>query len=67
MPRFARNLRDLVAGYVWQAGENFAKIIVRMKNRGRTGKRLANIWSGKKIFRSAHAGRGQETKWEIPV
>jgi hypothetical protein len=27
---------------------------------------LANLWSRKKIRKEAHAGRGQETKWEIP-
>jgi hypothetical protein len=30
-------------------------------------KRLANLWSRKKIMKKAHAGRGQEPKWEIPV
>jgi hypothetical protein len=28
---------------------------------------LANPWSRKKITKKAHAGRGLETKWEIPV
>jgi hypothetical protein len=29
------------------------------------GKRLANLWRGKRIAKKAHAGRGQEIKWEI--
>ena len=29
-------------------------------------KTLANQWNRKKITKKAHAGRGQETKWEIP-
>lgn len=28
---------------------------------------LANLWSRKKIKKKPHAGRGQETKWEIPI
>jgi hypothetical protein len=28
---------------------------------------LANLWNRKKITKKAHAGRGQEIKWEIPV
>jgi hypothetical protein len=28
-------------------------------------KGLANLWSRKKITKKAHAGRGQETKWEM--
>jgi endo-beta-N-acetylglucosaminidase D len=30
-------------------------------------KRLANRWSKSKIKKKSHAGRGQETIWEIPV
>src|SRR5208283_3116159 len=30
-------------------------------------KRLATLWSRKKITKKAHAGRGPETIWEIPV
>jgi hypothetical protein len=26
---------------------------------------LANLWSRKKIKKKAHAGRGQETEWEM--
>jgi hypothetical protein len=40
---------------------------VQVKNPERTGKWLANLWSGKKITKKAHAGRGQEPKWEIPT
>jgi len=34
---------------------------------GRKGwkKKLANLWRGKRIRKKAHAGRGQETKWEL--
>jgi hypothetical protein len=28
---------------------------------------LANPWSRKKITKTTHAGRGQETIWEIPI
>src|ERR1035438_3504253 len=38
-----------------------------VENRGRTGKDFANLWKGKRITKKAHAGRGQETKWEIPI
>jgi hypothetical protein len=27
---------------------------------------LANPWDRKRFIKKAHAGRGQETKWEIP-
>jgi hypothetical protein len=30
-------------------------------------KRLASLLLKKKIMKDAHAGRGQEIKWEIPV
>jgi hypothetical protein len=30
-------------------------------------KRLANLWSRQRITKKAHAGRGLETIWEIPV
>jgi hypothetical protein len=29
-------------------------------------KGLANLPRGKKIMKNTHAGRGPETKWEIP-
>jgi hypothetical protein len=35
------------------------------KTEGGLEKDLANLWSRKKITKKAHAGRGQETKWEI--
>jgi hypothetical protein len=35
--------------------------------RGGLKKRLANLWSRKKITKKAHASRGLETKWEIPI
>jgi hypothetical protein len=30
-------------------------------------KRLATLWSRKKITKKAHAGRGHETKWEMSI
>jgi hypothetical protein len=30
-------------------------------------KRLANLWSRRKTTKKAHAVRGREIKWEIPV
>jgi hypothetical protein len=30
-------------------------------------KNLQGLWSRKKITKKAHAGRGQETQWEIPA
>jgi hypothetical protein len=30
-------------------------------------KGLANLWSGRKIKKMAHAGCGQTIKWEIPI
>jgi len=41
-------------------------LLLPEKNRERTEKGLANLWSRRKITKQAHAGRGQETKWEIP-
>jgi hypothetical protein len=38
----------------------------REKSRANWKKTLANQWNRKKITKKAHAGRGQETKWEIP-
>ena len=37
------------------------------KTEGGLEKGLANLWSRKKITKKAHAGRGQETKWEISI
>jgi hypothetical protein len=37
------------------------------KNPGRTGKKLATVWSRQKITKEARAGRGLETIWEIAV
>jgi hypothetical protein len=34
---------------------------------GESKKGLANLWIRKKITKEAHAGRGLETIWEIPV
>jgi hypothetical protein len=28
---------------------------------------LANLWSRQRLTKKSHAGRGQETKWEISV
>jgi hypothetical protein len=36
------------------------------KTGGGLEKGLANLWSRKRIAKKAYAGRGQETKWEIP-
>jgi hypothetical protein len=35
------------------------------KTGGGLEKGLANLWSRKRITKKAHAGRGQETKWEM--
>jgi hypothetical protein len=37
------------------------------KPRGGLEKGFANLLQGKKITKKAHAGRGHETKWEIPI
>jgi hypothetical protein len=39
----------------------------RKKTEGGLEKGLANLWSRKRIMKKAHAGRGQETKWEMSV
>jgi hypothetical protein len=39
----------------------------REKTAGGLENRLATLWSRKKITKKAHAGRGQETIWEIPA
>jgi hypothetical protein len=39
----------------------------REKSRADWKKGLANLWSSKKITKKAHAGRKQETKWEMLV
>jgi hypothetical protein len=41
--------------------------LCQRKTGGELKKRLADPWSGKRITKKAHVGRGQETKWEIPV
>jgi hypothetical protein len=38
-----------------------------VRSEKRLNKRLANLSSRKKITKNAHAGRGHEIKWEIPV
>jgi aryl-alcohol dehydrogenase-like predicted oxidoreductase len=37
------------------------------KTEGGLEKRLANLLQGNKVAKTTHAGRGQQTKWEIPV
>ena len=37
------------------------------KTEGGQEKGLANLWSRKKITKKAHAGRGQEAKWEMSI
>jgi hypothetical protein len=37
------------------------------KIEGGQEKGLANLWSRKRITKKAHAGRGQEAKWEISI
>jgi hypothetical protein len=37
----------------------------RERPRGGLENGLAKLWRRKKITKKAHAGRGQETKWEI--
>jgi hypothetical protein len=39
----------------------------REQTEGGLEKWLANLLSGRKITKKAHANRGQETKWEISV
>jgi hypothetical protein len=39
--------------------------LCQRKTEGGLEYRLANPWSRKKVTKKAHAGRGQETKWEI--
>jgi hypothetical protein len=51
-----------VARHKCQPSAPFAR-----KTEGGLQKWLANLWSGKKITKKVHAGRGQETKWEIPA
>jgi len=41
--------------------------LCRRKTGGGLEKGLANLWSRKSITKKACAGRGQETKWDIPV
>jgi hypothetical protein len=51
--------------------EAVPKTSFRQRISGRIGKKiektLANLSSRKKITKKAHAGRGPESKWEIPV
>ena len=39
----------------------------REKSRANQRKELANLWSRQRITKKAHAGRGQETMWEMSV
>jgi hypothetical protein len=41
--------------------------LCQRKTEGGLEKGLENLWSRKKITKKAHAGRRQETKWEIPA
>jgi hypothetical protein len=43
----------------------FIETECQRKIEGGPKKGLANLWSGKKIRKKAHAGRGPETKWEM--
>ena len=40
--------------------------LCQRKTEGGLEKGLVNLWSRQKIMKKAHAGRGQDTKWEIP-
>ena len=54
---------------VWKGTAGDKSLPVPAKNRIWTGKKLASLWSRQKmtkITKKAHAGRGPETKWEIP-
>jgi hypothetical protein len=42
-------------------------LLRRAKTEGGLEKYLANPGSREKITKTTHAGRGRETKWEIPV
>ena len=52
---------------VWKRANRSEAPPVPEKNRGSDEKKLALHRHGEKITKKAHAGRGQETKWEIPV
>ena len=72
-PVFTKLRRGKAArqGGFWYQGIGVEKGIgtlpVPEKNRGRTGVALANLRNRKRITKKAHAGRGQETKWEMSI
>src|ERR1035437_10967578 len=41
--------------------------LCQRKTEGGREKRLANLWSRKKIRKTPHVDRGQTIKWEIPI
>ena len=41
--------------------------LCQRKTGGGLEKGLATLWRGKRITKKAYAGRGQTTKWEIPI
>jgi hypothetical protein len=40
--------------------------LCQRKTEGGLKNGLANPWKSKNVTKKTHAGRGQETKWEIP-
>jgi hypothetical protein len=52
---------------LWKGAKGIETPPVPEKPRARRKKGLAHLWNGKRIMRKVHAGRGQETKWEISI
>jgi hypothetical protein len=50
----------------WSPKRHRNSPLCQRKTEGGLEKWLASLWTRKKIRKKAHAGRGQETKWEIP-
>ncbi|MGO8926831.1 MAG: hypothetical protein ACLQU3_08075 [Limisphaerales bacterium] len=49
----------------WEHKKGSEHPLCQRKTEGGLETWLANLWSRKKIKKKAHAGRGQETKWEM--
>jgi hypothetical protein len=50
----------------WCAADCSPEPLVEQVENPGLEKRIANLWRRKKITKKARAGRGQESKWEIP-
>jgi hypothetical protein len=51
----------------WEHKKASEHPLCQRKTEGGLKNGLATLWRGKRIAKKAHAGRGQETQWEISI